>query len=164
MPDGPLLPIEFARISQDKRLTLVICPEAERQQVLWAKMKTNSLEDAIDHLRKREETTEKRIGFIELSDQKSYRCGVLSGILEEIRNWAGIKKLSSVIWTDLPPNFKIKTNYELNAKNVIEYLNSLLIGDKKRAELYIRKTPKQIRTKMRFAIEESFGWTPLDEQ
>ena len=32
-PDGPFLPVEFARVSQDKRLTLVLYPGTEPVQV-----------------------------------------------------------------------------------------------------------------------------------
>jgi hypothetical protein len=33
--DGPPLPVEFARISGDGRLTLVIHPGSKEQQTLW---------------------------------------------------------------------------------------------------------------------------------
>lgn len=36
--DGPLLPIEFCRQSQDGRLTLVIDPQSEPLQMLWSVM------------------------------------------------------------------------------------------------------------------------------
>ncbi len=54
--DGPHLPVEFARMSSDGRLTLVLFERAEQQnvQVLWAKMNTTTLNEAIDSLRERE--------------------------------------------------------------------------------------------------------------
>ena len=65
--DGPFLPIEFSRISRDGRLTLVLCPKANKVQVLWAIMCTDILERAIDELKEREGTNRKNIGFVNLN-------------------------------------------------------------------------------------------------
>ena len=66
--DGPFLPIEFARISKDKRLTLVLSPNVDRVQVLWAYTDINELEEAIENLRQREGTTKNRIGFVSINE------------------------------------------------------------------------------------------------
>ncbi len=44
--DGPILPIEFARQSNDGRLTLVITENAQPVRTLWALMATTDLEIA----------------------------------------------------------------------------------------------------------------------
>lgn len=44
--DGPFAPVEFARQSNDGRITLVIEPNAEPVRVLWAQMLSHNLEDA----------------------------------------------------------------------------------------------------------------------
>ena len=41
--DGPCLPVEFARISKNGRLNLVLYPDADRVQVLWAYEEDNDL-------------------------------------------------------------------------------------------------------------------------
>ena len=45
--DGPFLPIEFARVSSNGRLTLVIMPDAKLVPVQWAKLDVDSLDEAI---------------------------------------------------------------------------------------------------------------------
>jgi hypothetical protein len=54
--DGVYLPLEFARISRNGRLTLVLYKNADRVQVLWAYADVNSLVEAIENLRQREGT------------------------------------------------------------------------------------------------------------
>jgi hypothetical protein len=61
-PDGPLLPIEFARISQDGRLTLVTMPGVRNIRTLWAMMECVDLDVAIRNLSDREGCAEDKIG------------------------------------------------------------------------------------------------------
>ena len=67
--DGPKLPIEFARISKDRRLTLVIYNKYINEkknwvQTLWNIMDVESIGEAIVNLGTREGASCKRIGFI----------------------------------------------------------------------------------------------------
>jgi hypothetical protein len=55
--DGPPLPIEFARISLDQRLTLVIHPGSKDQRTLWASALSQELEAVRANLRDREGTS-----------------------------------------------------------------------------------------------------------
>ncbi len=52
--DGPRLPIEFARISKDGRLTLVIHPASEDQTTYWAGSEFKTADHARQNLRERE--------------------------------------------------------------------------------------------------------------
>ena len=156
--DGPKLPVEFARISQDRRLTLVFHPAAEPVQVLWNYMDIDKLEEAVNNLKKREGTIPERIGFIDLTKDIS-RCRVIPEIESEIRKWAKAKGIDAVIWTDLPSNFKDKTGKEYNKENVIKYLVNLEHSRLEKAKEYIVKTPRQINTKMRRVIEKKLEWT-----
>ena len=54
--DGPWLPIEYARKSDDGRLTLVIFPQAAEVQTLWAESTYDTLTEARKNLRSREKT------------------------------------------------------------------------------------------------------------
>src|SRR5437773_2470240 len=52
--DGPQLPLEFARISQDGRLTLVILPDSEDQLTYWTVSELATLDEARRNVRERE--------------------------------------------------------------------------------------------------------------
>ena len=52
--DGPLLPVEFVRKSDNGRLTLVITETAKPVRTLWALMTTYNLDEAKESLRKRQ--------------------------------------------------------------------------------------------------------------
>lgn len=158
--DGPFLPIEFVRISKDGRLTLVVLEGALPIPVLWNFMKTDSLAEARENLRAREKTP--NIDYIHYVNGNATNCH-LSGVPREIRSWAKAKNIEAVIWTGLQANFETKSNVAFNEKNVISYLKGLDIEKNKLAERYIRKTPNQIKTKMRCAIEEELGWTSTSE-
>ena len=51
--NGPILPIEFARISKDGRLTLVITPNGTDVKTLYAVSSFDNLELAVLNLKKR---------------------------------------------------------------------------------------------------------------
>ena len=155
--DGPCLPVEFARISGDGRLTLVLYPDADRVQVLWAYAEVNSLDKAVENLRQREETKQCLIGFDSIKENKSC-CQIVPEILNEIRGWATKKKLDAAVWTDLPSNFKEERRKEFNGNNVIEYLENLPSEKKQKAREYIEKAPSQIMTRMRRIIKKELGW------
>lgn len=156
--DGPLLPIEFARVSKDRRLTLVLFPGADNQQTLWAYSFCEDLDEAIENLREQERTNQMKIGFVSIPGSRS-RCQAVPQVRGTIRKWVEEKGIDAVIWTDLPSNFKEKTCMEFNADNVIIYLKDLS-GDKlNKAEKYFRRAPWQVTTKIRRRTEREFGWT-----
>jgi len=161
--DGPNLPVEFARISKNGRLTLVILKGADYLQTLWAYSSFEDLDIAIDNLRKREgPTITENIGYIRV-DSGVYRCNTFPSIVSGIKKWADRKSIDAVVWTDLPSNFENETMMPLTENNVLSYLKQLDNTSRESAEKYIRKTPSQIRTKFRSAIETELGWTCLSD-
>ena len=85
--DGPFLPIEFARISNNGRLTLVIKEDLKTVQVLWTLMNSKELLKARSNLKEREGTTSiNRIGFVNLIENT--KCSRYNGISETIKEWA----------------------------------------------------------------------------
>ncbi len=157
---GPLLPIEFTRISTNECVTLVIDGVAKKEvRVLWAELKKiDKLEDAICLLAKREGTICNNIHYYCKVNGK-FHDEVNEKIKGKITEWLERKKLDAVVWTGLRPKNRNGGGHLLVA-GVIKHLKGLDPCDKKRAEEYIRKAPKQIDTEYRKEIEAEFGWTP----
>lgn len=154
--DGPFLRIEFARQSENGRITLVITNNAKPLRTLWALMATTDLNEAIESLRIREGIKKHDItSKISLITQEEHTTeeSKLS-----IKEWLMNMKLDAAIWTNLPPKIdgmeRIPTELE-----VISYLRSLDVNKIALAEEYIRRTPKQIDTDYRRKIETEFGWS-----
>jgi len=149
LENGPILPIEFARISNNKRLTLVITPEGTPVKTLFSISTNQRLDSAVSNLIKREVTIKRHIhsyckinGFSD--DTFLYK--------ENILNWINKTDYDCVIWTNLPENWKEKTN------DRIEYLKGLDINESLLAKEYICKTPIQTKTKYRTLIEKELNW------
>lgn len=165
--DGPNLPLEFARISKDGRLTLVITEDGTPNKTFYTLSNINlSFDEAIENLRIREgKCPKKDIGFYKAetdefhSDDFKYK--------EEIRNWSNEKKIKNIIWTDLPKKWSYQNEMDetvnVNPNKRIEYLKSLTGEKKEKAEEYIRNAPKQVKTNYRNQIEQELDWTPSTE-
>ena len=156
--DGPFLPVEFARISRKERLTLVLYPDAKDVRTLWAYSTFENLHQAKENLREREGTVIEKIGYVSISDNKR-NCQVIPDALDSIRRWAEEKELDAVIWTDLSSNFKERTGMDFNEDNIIKYLKNLTGKELEEAEKYVRRAPKQVKTRIRRRIEKELGWT-----
>jgi hypothetical protein len=159
--DGPLLPIEFVRQSNDGRLTLVITNSAKPVRTLWALMATDDLNIAKQSLKIREgipnskfETSISSITTIEETDD------LIKLVIQE---WAKSLKLDAVIWTSLPSKFRDTDGEEPTLEEAVTYLSTLDINRQATAEEYIRRAPKQIDTEFRRKFEGVFGWKFREE-
>lgn len=155
--DGPIIPVEFARISQDGRLTLVLYQNADPIKVLWAHAKTQDLCEARCNLKNREGTSLDKIEYVSLGNDEN-NCTIVPDILDVIRNWARTNNLDAVVWTGLPSNFEKELGKKFIENNAIEYLKGLQDVPKQKAKEYIQKAPSQIRTRVRDKIEQELGW------
>ena len=155
--DGPLLPIEYARISETQELTLVLYPEAQNVQTLWAYSALTELDDAIKNLRDREDTSTRRIGYINLIDG-SHSCNAYPEALYIIMSWAEERELDAIIWTDLSENFQDKLGVDFSEDAAIGYLNGLKGKTRDEAKKYIQETPKQVKTHLRPRIKQELKW------
>ncbi len=154
--DGPFLPIEFARQSKDGRLTLVITDKAKPVKTLWALMAPDNLTDAKKSLQEREGTSEHNIASITYQEETNDNTRNI------IKNWLINMKIDAAIWTNLPPKFNNENNQIPTIQEVISYLKGLDINTRKKAEEYIRRTPKQIDTEYRRIIETEFTWSYIE--
>lgn len=156
--DGPLVQVEFARQSNDGRITLVLDPSAIPVRSYWAIMDTSKIEDAKESLKKRESTKK-------LSNIGSWSVGDDSpSMILDIPEWARVRGISDVIWTALPPKFDVdgKNIGTPTEAQVIAYLSQLTGATRDNAERYVRLAPRQIDTVYRRRIEVELGWAPVD--
>ena len=154
--DGPSLPVEFARQSENGRLTLVLLDQGQRVSMLYAAMKVPDLEAAVLGLATREGCAKRRIGYWASS------VGVREAFAhaQDIGSWAQERSLDAVVWTALPARFGGIDGRMASAEEAISYLANLEGEKRQMAEEYVRKAPAQIRTPYRRLIEEKLGWRP----
>lgn len=108
---GPVLPIEFSRISADGRLTLAI---DERNGVYvstrYATSSLTDLDESIADLQRREGTSNRnRIGSMGLNHNRQNPGTPSNRVRERIRAWAEHNDFDAVIWTALEANFDERT-------------------------------------------------------
>jgi len=157
--DGPFVSIEFARQSQDGRITLVIEDNAKPVRSLWAVMDADTIETAREALRRREGTLEKypeHIGSWPTVEN-------LTDSIDGLEEWACAKRLDGVVWTALPPKFG-NTKTTPSEDQVVNYLCRLTGGKRDLAEQYVRRTPRQIDTDYRRRIEAALHWVPSQHE
>lgn len=157
--DGPLLPIEFARESKDKRVTLVITPGSPLVRSLWALSSLDSVDAAKDDLALREEIKDENIQFSIGVWQQAGQAQ--ADIDPEIVQWATRLNLDAVIWTKLKPRFDEQERVATE-EEVITHLHALSHEQRANAERYVRMTPRQIDTPYRRRMEKEFGWSSLE--
>lgn len=154
--DGPLLPIEFARQSQDGRITLVLVPGKDSFASCWTLLDVNDSYEAKVALCYREgiprKYMDKYIGI--------WREGLKAetDIEKSIAQWADSKSLTSVVWTALPSKFNGRSHVVPTKEEVIKYLENLEEGIKSKAREYVMKAPQHLTTEYRKYIENRFGW------
>lgn len=159
--NGPILPIEFARISTDGRLTLVITPNGTEVPTLYSVSSFDSLDLAVLNLAVREGSGRKTIG--DYDKTKDEFSPIDFPLKENIKTWITSTDFDGVIWTNLPENWEIRNEEKVVIKTIdpnnrIEYLKKMPKDKRALAEEYIRNTPKQINTKYRKLIVETLGW------
>ena len=161
--DGPNVPVEFARVSKDGRLTLVVHGTMELP-VLWAKLDVASLEEARRELGWREgcvkgsNTTlmSRHIGWWrpgEQSEDPKYS----NGHAVSVSSWAKSKALDGVVWTALPPKWDEVNGKFPSKAEAVTYLSERAGKERDDAFVYIRNTPQQIKTPYRAAFENKFS-------
>ncbi len=150
--DGPSLPLEFSRVSESRggALTLVIDTQnGTKCQVAYSLSIRKTLRDAINDLTKREGTSTKRIGFVD----------VLSGSISDdeislgIKSWAKEHDIEAVVWTNLQSNFWDKVGEKFSVESAATYLTSLAEESKIEALKYIKSAPEFVQTPLRKEFE-----------
>lgn len=152
--DGPILKIEFSRISKKRlqALTLVIDDEhGAATKVAWCLSKRTRLEDAVRDLQSREDTTTDKIGSVLISPTDDSRKDTSAE--GPIGTWARARNLDAVIWTALRSNFKKETKKAFSVAAAMTHLKSLAPEAKVKAAEYVWRAPNFVRTPLRAATQ-----------
>lgn len=146
--DGPDLPIEFARQSQDGRLTLVVAEGARMCTTLWCELAVTDLKEAIQVLQHREKTPkESSIGRWPNATAGKWPYSA------HVAAWAEARGLAGVVWTALLPGWIGSRGVVPSMEEAVAYLRGLDPAMSALAGSYIRYTPAQIATAFRPALE-----------
>jgi len=160
--DGPRLRIEFARISKEHRLTLVIHPGSRPVQTYWAMSSLECLLSARRNLCCREGTCLSRIHAVDAAGRVTPPEGPCQGIVETIVPWLSSKGLDAAVWTGLGTNWREKRCSEFCIEDALAYLRCLRDNTKAtNARKYITHAPAQVRTRVRCLVERELKWKPV---
>ncbi|MGO9759525.1 MAG: hypothetical protein ACLPNY_23275 [Roseiarcus sp.] len=151
------LPIEFCRVSDDRRLSLVVDGKFGTPcRTHIATSEFDELKGAIEDLRAREKTNEKYIGFVEGHSGKSTAMALSdhAKTIETVGSWIVENGYDAAVWTALPNNFsdQDRANEPFTVDAAIRYLETL---DKEKLECalnYVRRAPQEVQTPVRTAV------------
>ncbi len=154
-PDGPPLPIEFARFSNRNRLTLVLVEGSPLQPTLWATSGCASLEAVRKDLREREGTG--------VAGTSSCRKRALAppgpSTLRIVWEWLQGQDCEGAVWTSLGPNRPGNQRGLTSDDERIAWLRGLVAsGNAGAAREYFERAPVQIATPLRQRIRDELGW------
>lgn len=156
-PGGPLLPLEFARDSDDSaEVALVLCPGAAPMPTYWAYVDAPDLASARAMLAAREKVAPGHpewIGTIPAADGAATR--------PDIAAWLASRHVDAAVWTALPPKFDNTEGRMPSAQEVVARLEGMTGDTREAAQFYVRRTPAHIDTRYRRLIAARLGWQPL---
>ena len=119
-------PLNFSRISDNGngRLTLVIDKTGEMNNIYYAKTAFSNLNIAINKLKSREKTSNKNIGFINITTNTVRTSLLDERKVKELITFAKKNKIDGLIWTEITPNFNEIFGKPYSKENAIEYIES----------------------------------------
>ena len=154
--DGPLLPLEFARISDvNRELALVLCEGAPLKPTRWAYLNAEDVKTAREMLRQREKITPQHpewIGSVPTLDAMPLDA--------RISQWLQKRELDACVWSALPPKSTGQNGRQLTAEEAVAYLDGLTGDVRAHAQDYLQRIPADIATPYRQLIEARLGWLP----
>jgi hypothetical protein len=168
--NGPSLPIEFSRISKDRRLTAVIDERnGEWVRTRYAASALDSIERVIEQLLVRERTTKKHwIGFVDLRAGTEWSRNS-PAIVDHLRRWLQRATFDAVVWTDIPPDFG-ELPFSIGA--AVAHFLGLDEAEQAAARNYVAWAPREVDTAVRRALKKRgqvddidpqfCGWPPHD--
>ena len=159
-PGGPTLPIEFSRISDNGRLTLVIdeacgVPVPTR----FALSAFDDAEEAVVDLQRREGApSSSGVGIVDFTGAASNERALKKHprTAEVIRSWARQQAVDTVLWTAIRPRFAERTGSAFSVDAAMRYLAALPDPLRTMALDYIRNAPAEVVTPVRTRVQAVF--------
>lgn len=163
---GPLLPIEFSRISQsgDRAgcLTLVIDEQhGVNVPTKFATSEHTNLNHALTNLRQVENIKPEfkyTVGYVNLLNNTERNWSRVNHPLacNVIKFWAETYHFNAVVWVSLISNFQRIKEIPYSTESAIQYISHLPNPIMEKAIEYIRTAPADVVTPLRRAFDESF--------
>jgi len=157
LDDGPVLPLEFSRVSssRDKALTLVIdTVHGAPCTVKYAYSKRKNAADAIADLRDREGTIMDHMGF-HFPAEPERKC--VPPVPASISEWAKQRELDGVVWAGMPSNFAEKNAVRMgepfSVEAAVRHLQAITPKGKAAAATYVWRAPDLVVTPLRTRLQ-----------
>jgi hypothetical protein len=162
-PNGPLLPVEFCRVSNDGRLTLAV------DETFGALCTTYSAPSALENLNAAIENLKERegmrgasgVGFVELVSGRQSETAMQRHpqAVATIAAWTQANRYDAAIWTALASNFEEpgKGGEPFSVTAALSYLEGLEKRDAAKFGLaldYVRRAPIEVQTPVRDEVQK----------
>jgi hypothetical protein len=172
--EGPRLPVEFSRVSLDGRVTLVLDGSAPASPTYCGPLAIGDLDEAVEALAERERivAAQRRrfVGALVRRDGRRATSARCEGqgetdpeLVSAIASWLETRPLDAVLWTALPSRGPAGAAAKRPGfDRLLAHLESLEGEARARAEEYVRRAPRPVRTPHRAQFETRLGWWPRD--
>ena len=180
--DGPPLPVEFSRVSLDGRVTLVLDRTAPASPTYCGPLAVADLDEAVEALAERErivpaerarfvgalvrggarQTASAGIDASDASEGSAGRGETDPELVSAIAGWLEPRPLDAVLWTALPSRGPAGEAMRPGFDRLLAHLETLEGEARMRAEEYVRRAPRPVRTPYRARFEAHLGWWPRE--
>jgi len=159
MGGGPVLPMEFTRVSQKRIGALAVCLD----DLHGVGCVTNAIASVRDEfgavvtdLARRERAPEEHIGAVCLVGGRT--IGASPEVVDGVRQWCVVAGWSGAVWTDLPSNFEDHLGEGFSVPRAMAYLRRLSGASLDEAVRYIENAPAATDTPLRRALAGDDWW------
>ncbi|MEO0428740.1 MAG: hypothetical protein AAF160_14995 [Pseudomonadota bacterium] len=159
MGAGPVLPLEFSRVSAKRLGGLAVCIDPDHGARCPTHAITSvrgAIDAVIDDLATRERTAPERIG-VAMADDGALRSR-LPGIAEAVAGWCRIGGWDGAVWTDLDANFADEKGEPFSIPAAERHLAGLSGASHVEAVRYIEEAPRATDTPLRRHLARQSWW------
>ena len=157
MGAGPLLPMEFSRVSPKRRMGLVVCldPCGVPCPTHAIASTRPGLDAAIADLARRERAPRHRIGGVCTASGASQGREPIAAV---VREWCLAAGWTGAVWTDLLPNYAEMLGEAFTVERGAAYLRTLAGDSLDEAVCYVENAPATTDTPLRRRLSGDPWW------